>query len=132
MHAVPYKPNLGSARILSLFNLKFSKKVAAVGLSVSGYADLLKPTYVAARPQPTRLFVRPLFSPLLQEAWGEDRTAMKLRTSNATADQNRRNSFLINSSRLLYSRRQLGGPRAFRLLSDLRLARRSAGPRGGR
>jgi hypothetical protein len=50
--AVPYKPNLGSVRILSLFNLKFSKKVAAVGL------------YVAAQPQPTRLFVRLLFSPL--------------------------------------------------------------------
>jgi hypothetical protein len=50
--AVPYKLNLGSVRILSLFNLKFSKKVAAVGL------------YVAAQPQPTRLFVRLLFSPL--------------------------------------------------------------------
>ena len=45
---------------------------------------------------------------------------MKLRASNAAADQNRQNSFLIDSNRLLYSRCQLGGPRAFRFLTDLR------------
>jgi hypothetical protein len=45
---------------------------------------------------------------------------MKLRASNAAADQNRQNSFLIDSNRLLYSRCQLGGPRAFRFLRDLR------------
>lgn len=45
--------------------------------------------------------------------------AKKLRTSNAAADQNRQNSFLIASNRLLDSRRELGGSRAFRVLRDI-------------
>jgi hypothetical protein len=45
--------------------------------------------------------------------------AKKLRTSNAAADQNRQNSFLIASNRLLDSRCELGGSCAFRALRDI-------------
>jgi hypothetical protein len=103
--AVPYNPNLGSVRILSLFNLKFSKKIAPIGIVVSGYADLLKPPNVAALHDGNEI------AGLLN-----------------AAGQNRQNGFLIDGNRLLDSRCQLGGPRASRFLGDLTpLMRQSTG-----